>query len=594
MFQLDLYFEIDVIVKVLCKYRAKLANKRHSKHILNNYKDVRKNINVSNEEDIFIMSLFPNRRKWKKLCERDRKKTINSVDLNNKRLLKSYQAEKNLISETYRGADWYISLINFAEEIKNAALNSNSEYVIMTPLIRGIKKKEKDDVVIYRPIALYKLKDQIICSLVAKYYRTVFELLFEKYNCSYAFRVKGKNKKVPNHHDCIDRIIEYKKANSKVWVSECDIQKFFDTVQHEYLLMVFRSSISEVEAISGSKFSQRAIELFELFLDSFSFKENILSLDEEWFKANKLKFGFFEWAEDELNESFGTNYVNNNRIGVPQGNAISCFVSNLLLHNVDKVICEFDDELFYIRYCDDMILMHPDKEKCNSALDLYMEAIKKQFLLYHEPFQIKNYHIKQNAIKFWKKKSKRPFNWDNKKADKINGACYKYNVPWVSFVGYQIDYNLRIRVRHSTIKKETKKQVAEVDKLAKLLNKNVTTSKGTRSRLSQKQIVYRLNQKLINMSVGRINLRNHKVPSQQGMCWTKGFEKVNDNLISRKQFKYLDKKRQIQIVKLKAVITKLKVQKSRKLNAKEILELKKLEKIKHHSAFSYYNYLKYK
>lgn len=594
MVQLDLYFEIDAIVKALCKYRAKLANKRHSKHILNNYKDVRKNIDVSNEEDIFIMSLFPNRRKWKKLCERDRKKTINSVDLNNKRLLKSYQAEKNLISETYGGADWYIRLINFAEEIKYAALNSESDYIINEPLIQGIKKKVKEGKIIYRPIALYQLKDQIICSLVAKYYRTTFELLFEKYNCSYAFRVKGKNNKVPNHHDCIDRIIEYKKANSKVWVSECDIQKFFDTVQHEHLLKVFRSSISEVEAISGNKFDQRAIELFELFLDSFSFKENILSLDEEWFKANKLKFGFFEWAEDELNESFGADYVNNNRIGVPQGNAISCFVSNLLLHNVDKVICEFDDKLFYIRYCDDMILMHPDKEKCNSALDLYMEAIKKQFLLYHEPFQIKNYHIKENAIKFWKKKSKRPFYWDNKKANKTNGTCYKFNVPWVSFVGYQIDYNLRIRVRHSTIKKETKKQVAEVDKLVKLLNKNVTTSKGTRSRLSQRQIVYRLNQKLINMSVGRVNLRNHKKPSEQGMCWTKGFEKLNDNLISRKQFKYLDKKRQKQIVKLKAVITKLNIQKSRKLNAKEKLELKKLKRIKHHSAFSYYNYLKYK
>ena len=59
------------------------------------------------------------------------------------------------------------------------------------------------------------------------------------------------------------------------------------------------------------------------------------------------------------------------------------FIANLILHDVDEKIFEHDKDVFYIRYCDDMILMHTDEDRCHQALNIYMEGIKKNYLLFH-------------------------------------------------------------------------------------------------------------------------------------------------------------------------------------------------------------------
>lgn len=589
MTDLNSYFTEVNIIKLLCKYRANEANKRHAKHMIRNvslHKSTNKVLITDEQENFkFLQKLFPSRRDWKKLNEIERKSYIDTLSINRKRLYKSYEVTKREVD--VRGGsppDWYKQLIDFANEIKEDIINIEiSTFKIGEPDILGIKKEVKDGVIIYRPIALYAYKDKIICSLTSRYLVNYFETVFDELNCSFAFRPKNDDDRVPDHHDCIQEILEYKNQHPNLWVSECDIQKFFDTVQHKHILEVLDKHTTEVQKISGFVFDLRARKIFNLFLDSFNFQQSILSLDKAWFESKNLPFGKFKWVEKQLNARFGHDYTSKHKIGVPQGNAISCFIANLILHDVDVSVKEYDNSIFYIRYCDDMVLMHPNEKKCLEALKIYMKGIDDNYLLFHAPEKFVNYKNRLTSHDFWKSKSKEPFFWGDKNSD-------KNNVPWVSFVGYQVDYHKRIRVRKSTLKKETKKQIFETQKVIKALGKlhRHMEVEDEHARLSKDQIVFRIQQRLISMSVGRVTIHNHRKPLDQGFCWTNGFKKLEKNRISSKQIRHLDKRRNLQINRIRRELRKVEKPTD---NATFPDELKKL---RFGGAYSYYNFLKHK
>lgn len=584
----DLFFSEENLVKMLCKYRANTANKRHAKHMLRNvslHESTNKiKMTQSQPDFIFLQSIFPSRRNWAKLNEKERKTCKDSIKTNQKRLFKSYLNTKKTIVQGSILPSWYNNLIDFVEDLRKNILDvENSDFKIEEPRIKGIKKEEKNGTIIYRPIALYSIKDKMVSSITAKYLTAYFESVF--LDCSFAFRGRNAKNEIPNHHDCIESILDFKKKNSKLWVAECDIQKFFDTVQQEHILTVLNELAQKVEEKTGVSIDKKAQKFFKLFLSSFSFQDNILpkNLDFEWFKANGLPVGKFGWVENELTQVYGENYIKEHRIGVPQGNAISCFIANLILHNVDEEIFENDKDVFYIRYCDDMILMHTEEEGCQKSLDVYMEGIKRNYLLFHNPKKIVNYKNAEESKKFWKLKSKLPFFWGDKNINEVN-------IPWVSFVGYQINYNGNIRVRKSTIEKEVKKQKNESQKVLKALGKfnHYNQIKDVNSRVSKTQILFRLQNRLISMSVGRIKIYNHKKPAEQGLCWTNGFKKLAKNKITRKQMRFLDKRRNIQLNRVRREIHKIEKQ----TISNEFPD--ELKSIFFGSAFSYYNYLKHK
>lgn len=548
-----------------------------------------KKIEVQENELEFklLQTLFPSRRNWIELNQSERKSCNNSIKINQLRLFKTYIKTKENIKNGLVPPQWYVNLLNYVNEIRDEVINiESSNYKIASPEVRGIKKGVKDGVLVCRPIALYRIKDKIISSLTAKYLTIYFENIF--LDCSYAFRPRNSLNEIPTHHDCIEKILQERKKHKEIWVAECDIQKFFDTVQHEYLLKIFNELSEKVESDFNLKMDLRAKKIFQLFLASFSFKKDVFTLNQtpEWFNKRGLANGQFDWVEKELEEKFGLNYTSTNIIGVPQGNAISCFISNLILHKVDEKVLNHQSDAFYIRYCDDMVLMHVEKEKCSETLNVYMEELNKNFLLYHPTKKIIDYKKKCNSKKFWKSKSKEPFFWGDKHQN-------EENIPWVSFVGYQVDFNCKIRIRKSTIKKETKKQIATTQKILKSLGKTKQSHiiKPENSRWSTNQIVSSLHQRLISMSVGRINLLNHVNPTEQGLCWTNGFKKVFENKITAKQFRYLDKRRQIQLLRLRIELggLKKKVKKNQQGKKKTLNE-----KGFTGGAHSYHNFLKYK
>ena len=74
-----------------------------------------------------------------------------------------------------------------------------------------------------------------------------------------------KDKKF-NHHIAIEKIIKFKNDVGKhLYVSECDIKKFYDCVNQDIIIDSFNSKVNELKK-KGIEVNQRAIDLFYSYL----------------------------------------------------------------------------------------------------------------------------------------------------------------------------------------------------------------------------------------------------------------------------------------------------------------------------------------
>ncbi len=64
--------------------------------------------------------------------------------------------------------------------------------------------------------------------------------------------------------------------------------------------------------------------------------------------------------------------------------------------------------------------------------------------------------------------------------------------------------------------------------------------------INQKAVVFRLQQRLISMAVGRMQMN----PEQLSMCWSAGFNVVKENRSIKAQFIKLDRNRERQIQRM--------------------------------------------
>lgn len=521
---LDYYFSKKELLKILSRKRALLAKKEHDKLF---HKRLLLNKGSFNLDTFY--SNFPPRKEWIRLQKKERKNK-SALDIN------AIQIERTVLKATRKfknppSKKWELQLYDYIYKLSNDVLAS--AYKIPKPKVIPQFKDSKNGISVFRPIAHFSIIDRIKISQISKYLTDCFDSTFE--DCSYAFRSTRILGKSISHHTAVEDIINYKKdfSNRGLWVSECDIKKFFDCVNHDVVKKVFEEKVIECLK-KGLIIDNRAIEIFYSYLDSYAFNIDVLSLD----LGKNKEFG---WVSKEDLLKIKSN-PESDRIGVPQGGAISCLIANLLMDYVDKkVIAEDEDgKLFYARFCDDMVLMHPDKVICERALNAYINGLKEMKLLHHHFTKIKSYNKE-----FWKSKSKAPYLWD--KLDNSNKKSSK--VPWLSFVGYQVNSDLKIRVRRSSLEKEIQKQVRETGKVISLIKS------GKDFRVSESSIERRLKQRLLSMSVGRINIFDFRKVGQ--MCWTSGFRLLNKYDYLKYQAKHLDKKRVAQFCRLESRISRM-------------------------------------
>ncbi|GBR75860.1 putative reverse transcriptase [Candidatus Termititenax persephonae] len=503
----DNYFTRDKIIQLLCKYRAKVAKNRHKKHI---------RYSLSTECYIEpkgeIYQIMPPRRMWHKFRFKEDNKE-DSVKYTRKVIYKTikYTEGKFQNNPLKTPPEWFDKLNLFIDDIVSKI---NSDYKLGKPHIYLITKdKTRTE---YRPLSQYALAEKVIISVTAKYLTEIFDCLF--LDCSYAFRLtKSKNDSSGrNHHATIPIIQEYRQNNgANLWVAECDIRKFYDCVNHKIIRKTFRQ-LEQQKKSQGILLDRRAKKIFYKYVASYSYMD---VLDKATQESRLDKLGFVEVAKELKkiyhcqNKIFSYKYI-----GVSQGGELSGLIANIVLHNTDITVSASCAEFHYLRFCDDMILLSPDKTSCSDIFSHYTQSVRNNLLAIHEPKELITY-----TKDFWKTKSKAPYLWAAN------------NFPWVAFVGYQIKYDGSVRIAKKSIDKQ-KDKIIDVLNEYKLL---LTQSTEVLPRVSLGYIKNSIEKCLISLSVGRTRLYNYR-KYKPVLCWIAGFKAVTRNPIFFNQLKKLD------------------------------------------------------
>lgn len=593
-------FSHNNIIDYLCKIRAKVAKQRNKKHLLhlltaNDNFNYHKNERCPEYEKQLhedLKKILPSRRKWKKLGEKPRlnQKTnqkLNSLDKNTLSLLKTVKYYRRK-----QPAESFVKNLNqFIRDIQNSI--QSADYKVSSPEIYPEPKEKSSKLKqgkknTCRPIALFNLKDRLILSFTNKYLTNLFDEYFEESSLAFrAVKVENGKKKVVSHHTAIQKILAYKNKNSEtsLWVTECDMQKFYDSVNHDVVKTHFKKLIKKVKDDNLELDISIPCNIFLSYLDCYAFSHDVLKLNDinstdsqEYWENYKIENGEFGWISHD--PSFKDYYPEPNekkRIGVPQGGALSGLIANIVLDYADKQFINSD--VFYIRFCDDMILMHPEKKICNDEILIYESALKELKLFPHKfcsldkltKKKIRKNHSKLQNISlspFWDKKikSKSPYCWD-----KVENGGF----PWIGFVGYEIHINGDIRIRKSSFEKELQKQAKVITDIERAIKDKKRATDGT---VKQSAI-----NRLIGMAVGRVELWNYD-EFEHDMCWVKGFQELNENKHSVRQLKHLDRSRNKLYRKLNSKLE----ENNKEDEVKSDKELPNRQLIDYDKPFSYY------
>ena len=162
-----------------------------------------------------------------------------------------------------------------------------------------------------RPLGIPALEDKILQTAIAEILGAIYETNFCEF--SYGFR-PGRNA-----HQALKTLKNALMTQRINWVLDADIKKFFDSVDHQWMIKLLERRIAD---------------------------PRVLRLIRKWLKAGVLEEG--SWRESDL--------------GTPQGSAISPLLANVFLHYVLDIWVQWwrktqaKGNLVIVRYADDFIL----------------------------------------------------------------------------------------------------------------------------------------------------------------------------------------------------------------------------------------------
>lgn len=214
----------------------------------------------------------------------------------------------------------------------------------------------------YRIIMSEQLKDKIINHLISNY---VLSPLIDPLLVSSNVATR-KNKGTKAGIKYLEKyILELKQKHEKIYVLKCDIKKYFYNIDHEILL-------HKVSKIVKDK------DLFQI-IQNIVYSINEFNVNEEIKKA----------VTKEIERLKKNKHIDQNRIkelenipmykegkGLPIGNMSSQLLAILYLNDLDHFIKEKLHIKYYIRYMDDFLLFHYDKEylkKCLMQIYLFLQ-----------------------------------------------------------------------------------------------------------------------------------------------------------------------------------------------------------------------------
>ena len=164
-----------------------------------------------------------------------------------------------------------------------------------------------------------------------------------------------------------------KRTNDGCFIFLGDFEKFFDTLDHEYL----KSKLKEV--LNTNKLTEDWFKIFKT-LTSFSWVEqkdlnDLFGSEKEQYK-NSLKTYFETWEKFRSFKADGHVHKNTKPFGIPQGTPISALLSNIYMIDFDDWLNRLSSkyEGKYLRYADDFILILPFS---TTSKDVYLEIVNE-------------------------------------------------------------------------------------------------------------------------------------------------------------------------------------------------------------------------
>jgi len=505
------YFSDDRIINQICKERVKLASSRHDHQYINRLAGHLPE-DPPNHPFYYLM---PPRRQWSAYRPRYRTDGLNPD------LFALKRAVQILRHQTPQ-APWVIELNRYILHIRERVFEDCTIAFSLPRINPELKKKGEHE---YRALSKFEPDDNLIMCLFAQYLRDLFDPQFSE--SSYAFRAV-KNGQVRTHHDAFTAIwnLKHNSGNCSMWVAECDISGFYDTVDHGVAARAFQVAARRVSL------HPRAQSLFQAYLDCYSFPVNVLAGAGERLRRRDPK-GMFKWPAESLEIIHRTD-PRSLRIGVAQGGALSGIIANLVMDAADKCVeneaRRLGAEVHYYRFCDDMVLLSPNPKHCQAVFNAYLNKLTELKLAYHEPEKTGIY-----GKEHWNHKSKAPYCW--------SGQKWFNCVPWVQFVGYQIRYDGLVRPRKDSVAKQCRKLVETTDKLKfGLLN----ASRVHPIRAAGIQAYRSLQSKLVASGVGRV--KGNEV-GPKPMCWAWGYKALHQKPIAPKSLSAFDRTRRKQLAR---------------------------------------------
>ena len=149
-------------------------------------------------------------------------------------------------------------------------------YRFSKPTVKAIEKEtdKKQKTIICRPICSFGLDDRLIASLYNKCLTSVLDSLF--YEKSYAFRKCQQDDHTFAHLKAVKNIKDFRQEhkNKNLWVAECDMKSFYDTIDHNVIknrfCLLLRESLSK-GIINDSEYLILKRIMFS-YIDCFNFK----------------------------------------------------------------------------------------------------------------------------------------------------------------------------------------------------------------------------------------------------------------------------------------------------------------------------------
>ena len=183
-----------------------------------------------------------------------------------------------------------------------------------------------------RPLGIPCVKDRIVQMATKIAIEPVFEADFK--DCSYGFRPKRSAKQALE--------VVSKACNNKgYYVVDADIEKFFDNVNQDKLLILVEQRISD---------------------------RRILKLIRQWLKSGVLYGNILEISE----------------LGTSQGSVISPLLANIYLNTLDRLWEKYGlTHGILVRYADDTVIICKNKKSANHALKLLQYIMGKLDLKLH-------------------------------------------------------------------------------------------------------------------------------------------------------------------------------------------------------------------